>query len=151
MGPASIAVIAAVLLAVSVPAFAEDNYANSLSQRPMPTDEYGRQQECAWIRSEISRQQDLGAVVASQSIALDSALFMAIAQGRVALLETRAATVPCATAFSSGTTQSPQVKPAVSSATATSTPGKNGAACATGRDCEGALSCTNNRCASVGH
>src|SRR5215472_3961549 len=150
MRPASIAVIA-VLLGVSVPAFAQDGYATSLSQRPMPTDDAGRRQECAWIKSEISRQQDLGAVVATQSVALDSALFMAIAHGRMALLETRAANVPCTAAFSSAPAHSQQSKSAGSSATATSTPGKNGAVCATARDCEGALVCTNGRCARISH
>ncbi len=97
----------------------EDNYAETLAQRPMPTDDAGRRAECAWIRQEEARLQNfLIAFNAQASVPGPynyQAIYRAAAQMRVqsatAALESRAADVGCNAAFSNA--PAPQAAPPV--------------------------------------
>ena len=99
------------------PAFAQDDYAAALAKRPLPTDDAGRRAECAWIRQEAARLQNM-------LIAMDQQqgvpgpynfqpIYRAAAQQRVnsagAALASRASEVGCAAAFSNA--PAPQAAP----------------------------------------
>jgi hypothetical protein len=88
----------------------EETYAERLARRPMPTDEAGRKTECAWIRQEDARLQNL--LVAFDMQARSAApgpynftpIYRAQMQMGVrdasAALASRAADVGCTAAFS---------------------------------------------------
>lgn len=75
-------------------------YSDQLSMRPQPQNQNDLQQECSWIRKEISRMHS----VSSQAITSQFALaFQAKARNNIADLESRAAKIKCSSAFSSTT------------------------------------------------
>lgn len=79
----------------------EPSYAQQVLGRPLPANENDRMRECAWIRSEIARQQGLaGYGVSLASTPQQAVLYRAIAQQNIAALESRAANVRCYAAFS---------------------------------------------------
>jgi hypothetical protein len=75
----------------------EPSYTESLSQRPLPTDEQAKSQECAWIRSEIARMQIISAYSVTNQYGF---LIQATAHKNIAALENRAALLRCGAAFS---------------------------------------------------
>lgn len=77
------------------------SYAESLASRPDPTTPDARRAECDWIRSEISRQENLRQMAGSMGMAPIMVLAsQTAAQNNVAALESRAADVQCNAAFS---------------------------------------------------
>lgn len=64
------------------------SYADAVLNRPMPPDGDARMRECAWIRSEIARQQGLAGVGATMATTpLMAAAYQAVAQRKIAALE----------------------------------------------------------------
>ena len=76
-------------------------YTERLEQRPLPATEADIVQECNWIRSEIARMQSLGAQAVTAQHPQYILAFQAIARNNIAALESRAANIRCAAAFSS--------------------------------------------------
>ncbi len=86
-----------------------ESYADAVLNRPTPADDDARMRECAWIRSEIARQQGLAGVGATMATTpLMAAAYQAVAQRNMAALESRAANIRCTAAFSNA----PAVAPA---------------------------------------
>lgn len=78
------------------------NYASSVLNRPLPTTQEGKVQECNWIRSEIARQQSLAQYGASIATSPMMAMtYQAGARRNIAARELRASNVQCQSAFSS--------------------------------------------------
>lgn len=76
-------------------------YVDSVLNRPMPPTDEARKQECAWIRSEMARQQGLAGVGTSiATSSLMAAAYQAAARRNIAALESRAAIIQCSAAFS---------------------------------------------------
>jgi len=100
----------------------EESYAAALGRRPMPTDEAGRRAECAWLRQEDARLQNLLAAfdIQARSAAPGPYNFTPNYRAQLQLgvrdasaaLASRAADVGCAAAFSNA----PQAQPAPSAA-----------------------------------
>jgi len=67
-------------------------YVDSILNRPMPTNDDARRQECRWIRFEIARQQGVADI-------LGGGISQAVARQHIAALESRAANVQCPAAF----------------------------------------------------
>jgi hypothetical protein len=85
-----------------------ESYADAVLNRPMPPDDDARMRECAWIRSEIARQQGLAGVGATMATnPLMAAAYQAMAQRNVAALESRAANIQCTAAFSNAPAAAP--------------------------------------------
>lgn len=83
-------------------------YADAVLNRPMPPDGDARMRECAWIRSEIARQQGLAGVGATMATTpLMAAAYQAMAQRNVAALESRASNIQCTAAFGSAPAAAP--------------------------------------------
>ncbi len=72
------------------------SYIERLSQRPLPTDEQSKSQECGWIRSEIARMQSRIAYLATTKYHG----LQAKARKNIAALNSHAADVRCRAAFS---------------------------------------------------
>lgn len=70
--------------------------AQQVRNRPIPINEAGRAEECAWIRSEIKRQQDVFNQKATLSTAVIAACYRVSMEENVAALLTRAAEDKCA-------------------------------------------------------
>ncbi len=75
----------------------QPTYLDQLAAKPMPVGEAQVRSECGWIRSEIARMQSISATAYGQY----AMLFQAMARNNIAGLESRAANVGCAAAFSS--------------------------------------------------
>lgn len=87
------------ILAFLMVSCAEDkpSYSQSLSMRPLPTDNVGVADECSWIRSEIARMN----AIKRQSTASQFAVYFgAQADQNIAALESRAANIGCYQSFS---------------------------------------------------
>lgn len=87
------------------------SYADAVLNRPLPADDEARTRECAWIRSEIARQESLagiGTTVATTP--LMAAVYRAVAQRNVAALESRAANIRCTAAFSNQPASTPPIR-----------------------------------------
>jgi hypothetical protein len=77
------------------------SHADGIAQIPSPQDDNDRQRKCAWIRSEIARQQGMGAAVASmQTNQMMAIAVRSQAQQNIANLESRASDFGCYAAFS---------------------------------------------------
>jgi hypothetical protein len=95
----------------------EESYAERLARRPLPTDEAGRRAECAWIRQEDARLQNLLVAFDMQTSSVQpgpynfTSIYRAQLQMGVrdasAALASRASDVGCTAAFSSA----PQAQP----------------------------------------
>lgn len=74
----------------------QPTYLDQLAAKPMPVGEAQVRSECGWIRSEIARMQSISATASGQY----AMVFQAMARNNIAGLESRAANVGCAAAFS---------------------------------------------------
>lgn len=82
------------------------NYSDAILNRPLPTDDNQRIEECNWIRNEIARQEGLGSALASQqSSSLMSIAIRTKSQQNIAALDSRAANIRCNAAFSNEATE----------------------------------------------
>jgi hypothetical protein len=75
----------------------DQSYVEQLSAMPMPVGEAQVRSECGRIRSEIARMQSISASATGQF----ALVFQAMARNNIAGLESRAANIGCASAFSS--------------------------------------------------
>lgn len=77
------------------------SYEQSVLNRPMPQTDQDRQQECAWIRGEIARQESLAQVGTTTATSpMVAVAFQSIARNHVAALNSRASNIKCTAAFS---------------------------------------------------
>lgn len=86
----------------------QPSYSDQLAQRPFPSSDVAKEQECAWIRSEVARQRTLGAYAASTS-PMYAVAFQGMAAQNVSALESRAASVGCYAPFRTDTPQKPAI------------------------------------------
>jgi hypothetical protein len=67
-----------------------------LVDRPMPTSDRDRDQECSWLRSEVARQQSLGQFgSATATTPMMAVAFQAAARKNVAFLRSRYSQIQC--------------------------------------------------------
>jgi hypothetical protein len=92
-----VAVLASIFAASGCAHVHEESYLEQLAERPLPVGEAQVRSECGWIRSEIARMQSISASASGQF----ALVFQAMARNNIAGLESRAANVRCASAFSS--------------------------------------------------
>lgn len=77
-------------------------YAEQVLNRPLPQTDRERERECASLRDEIARQQNLAQVGQTMATTpLMAVAMQAMARKNIAALEARAANVQCTAAFSS--------------------------------------------------
>jgi hypothetical protein len=101
MGHIKLTVILVIVILAGCSNQPTQDYADSVLNRPMPTSDNQKMQECTWIRGEIARQQSIGAIAPMQaSSPMMGMVFRAKAQQNVAALESRAANIQCNAAFS---------------------------------------------------
>jgi len=89
------------------------SYEDEVMSRPDPTTPEERQEECAWIRGEIARQENLAQMAGSMGMAPIIVMgSQAMARNHIAALESRAANIQCNAAFSAvppGSPSSPRL------------------------------------------
>jgi hypothetical protein len=102
--------VVALLIALGAASCAQNNgpsYNDELASRPDPTTPAERQEECAWVRGEIARQENLAQMAGSMGMAPMMAMAsQAAARNHIAALESRAADIQCNAAFSSAPAES---------------------------------------------
>jgi len=79
----------------------KESYSERLAEMPMPTDAASTQQQCSWVRSEIARMENIEAMPMPGANPYLAAGLRAKANRDIADLESRAAAMRCAAAFSS--------------------------------------------------
>lgn len=78
----------------------QPSYEQHLAQIPPPSDEKDRQKKCAYLRSEIARQQNIAMVGGAQLQGMYALTIQATARKNIAALEARASDFSCYAAFS---------------------------------------------------
>ena len=91
------------------------SYADYIAQISAPVNENERQSKCAWIRSEIARQQNIANYAAGQMQGMYAMAAQMQSRNNIATLESRASVFNCYSAFSGTRSEPSKIEACVSS------------------------------------